>query len=60
MVKTYAGGDEKPEREEIVEPLEEPTPERRKERREEPLLPEKEPEKVPARNSKVPPIRYRL
>ncbi len=41
MVKTYAGGDEKPEREEIVEPLEEPTPERRKERREEPLLPEK-------------------
>ncbi len=47
MVKVHAGGDEKPEREEVVEPLEEPTPERRKERREVPV-PEKEPEKIPA------------
>ncbi len=35
MVKVRAGGEEKPEREEVVEPLEEPTPERHKERREE-------------------------
>lgn len=53
MVKVYAGGDEKPEREEVVEPLEEPTPERRKERRKEPV-PEKEPEKVPAQDKGFP------
>ena len=50
LVKTTAGGQERPEREEVVEPLEEPTPERRKERRGEPVpdrLPEKEPEKAP-------------
>jgi hypothetical protein len=41
-----AGGEEKPEREEVVEPLEELTPERYKERREE-KVPEEEPEKVP-------------
>ena len=33
MVKVRAGGEEKPEREEVVEPVEEPTPERHKERR---------------------------
>src|ERR687897_299392 len=49
VVKVKAGGEEKPEREEVVEPLEEPTPERRKEeRREGNPLPEKEPEKLPA------------
>lgn len=47
-----AGGNEKPEREEVVEPLVEPTPERRRERREEPApVPEKVPEKTPARGS---------
>lgn len=47
-----AGGNEKPEREEVVEPLTEPTPERRRERREEPNpAPEKIPEKTPARGS---------
>jgi hypothetical protein len=46
VVKVRAGGEEKPEREEVVEPLEEPTPERRKERRQEPVP--KEPEKIPA------------
>jgi hypothetical protein len=46
MVKIHAGGQEKPEREEVVEPLEEPTPERRKEPKEEPV-PAKEPKKVP-------------
>jgi hypothetical protein len=35
VVKVRAGGEEKPEREEVVEPLEEPTPERRKEERRE-------------------------
>jgi hypothetical protein len=43
MVTFKAGGEEKPEREEVVEPLKEPTPERRKE-----SVPEEEPEKVPA------------
>src|SRR5215210_687790 len=47
VVKIHAGGEEKPEREEVVEPLVEPTPQRRIERREEPI-PEKEPEQVPA------------
>ena len=47
MVTIKAGGEEKPEREEVVEPLEEPTPERHKERREEKVR-EVEPEKVPA------------
>ncbi len=47
MVKIRAGGEEKPEREEVVEPLEEPTPERHKARREE-KVPEEEPEKVHA------------
>ncbi len=47
MVKVRAGGEEKPQREEVVEPLEEPTPERRKQRREEPV-PEKEPQETPA------------
>jgi hypothetical protein len=47
VVKVRAGGEEKPQREEVVEPLEEPTPERRKQRREEPV-PEKEPQEVPA------------
>ena len=45
MVTIEAGGEEKPEREEVVEPLKEPTPERYKERREE-KVPEEEPEKV--------------
>ena len=45
MVSIRGGGKEKPEREEVVEPLEEPTPERHKERREE-KVPEREPEKV--------------
>ena len=45
MVKIRAGGQEKPEREEILEPLEEPTPERRKEPVKEPV-PEMEPEKI--------------
>ena len=41
-MKVRAGGEEKPEREEVVEPLEEPTPERRKEeRREVKPVPEK-------------------
>ena len=52
MVKIRAAGDEKPEREEVVEPLVEPTPERRRDRREEPVpetpIPVKEPEKAPA------------
>lgn len=52
MVKIHAAGDEKPEREEVVEPLVEPTPKRRRERREEPVpktpVPAKEPEKAPA------------
>src|ERR687890_429616 len=47
VVTIKAGGEEKPEREEVVEPLEEPTPERHKERREEKVR-EEEPEKVPA------------
>jgi hypothetical protein len=47
VVKVRAGGEEKPQREEVVEPLEEPTPERRKQRREEPV-PEKEPQETPA------------
>ena len=47
MVKIRAGGQEKPEREEILEPLEEPTPERRKEPVRE-TIPEREPEKLPA------------
>jgi hypothetical protein len=47
VVKVRAGGEEKPQREEVVEPLEEPTPERRKQRREEPV-PEKEPQEIPA------------
>ncbi len=46
-MKVRAGGEEKPQREEVVEPLEEPTPERRKQRREEPV-PEKEPQETPA------------
>ncbi len=46
-MKVRAGGEEKPQREEVVEPLEEPTPERRKQRREEPV-PEKEPQEIPA------------
>jgi hypothetical protein len=50
MVEIHAAGDEKPEREEVVEPLVEPTPERRRERREEPTpeppVPVKEPEKA--------------
>ena len=46
VIVIKAGGEEKPEREEVVEPLEEPTPERYKERREK--VPEEEPEKVPA------------
>ena len=46
MVKVRAGGEEKPQHEEVVEPLEEPTPERRKQRREEPV-PEKEPQEIP-------------
>ncbi|CAA9466785.1 MAG: hypothetical protein AVDCRST_MAG28-4178 [uncultured Rubrobacteraceae bacterium] len=45
-MKVRAGGEEKPQREEVVEPLEEPTPERRKQRREEPV-PEKEPQEIP-------------
>lgn len=50
-----AGGNEKPEREEVVEPLVEPTPERRRERREEPApAPEKAPEKTPARGNVEP------
>jgi hypothetical protein len=49
VVKVRAGGEEKPEREEVVEPLEEPTPERRREvRREGKPVPEREPEKLPA------------
>ena len=47
MVKVRAGGQENPEREEILEPLEEPTPERRKEPVRE-TIPEREPEKIPA------------
>ncbi len=48
-MKVRAGGEEKPEREEVVEPLEEPTPDRRKEeRREGKPIPEREPEKLPA------------
>jgi hypothetical protein len=47
VVTIRAGGEEKPEREEVVEPLEEPTPERHKERREE-KVPEEELEKAPA------------
>jgi hypothetical protein len=47
VVTIRAGGEEKPEREEVVEPLEEPTPERRKERREQ-EVPEVKPEEVPA------------
>jgi len=45
VVKVRAGGEEKPQREEVVEPLEEPTPERRKQRREEPV-PEKDPQET--------------
>jgi hypothetical protein len=47
VVVIKAGGEEKPEREEVVEPLEEPTPELHKERREE-KVPKEEPEKVSA------------
>jgi hypothetical protein len=50
VVTIRAGGEEKPEREEVVEPLEEPTPERHKERKEE-KVPEEEPEKAPAREA---------
>ena len=46
-MKIWAGGHEKPEREEILEPFEEPTPERRKEPVRE-TIPEREPEKLPA------------
>ncbi len=55
-----AGGNEKPEHEEVVEPLIEPTPERRRERREEPApVPEKVPEKTPARGSMEPTLLLR-
>jgi hypothetical protein len=55
-----AGGNEKPEREEVVEPLIEPTPERRRERREEPApVPEKVPEKTPVRGSMEPALLLR-
>lgn len=48
-MRIRGGGEEKPEREEVVEPLEEPTPERRKEeRREGEPVPKTEPEKIPA------------
>ena len=50
MVRILAGGTEKPEREEVVEPLVEPDPERRRERREEQApakIPKVEPEKIP-------------
>ena len=47
MVAIKAGGEDKPEREEVVGPLKEPTPERRKERREK-RVPEEVPEKIPA------------
>jgi hypothetical protein len=47
VVKVRAGGQEKPEREEILEPLEEPTPERRKGPVRE-TIPEREPERIPA------------
>ena len=53
MVKSRAGGQEKPEREEILEPLEEPTPERRKEPVRE-TIPEREPEKIPTRMGAFP------
>ena len=46
-MKIRAGGQEKPERDEILEPLEEPTPERRKGPVRE-KIPERETEKVPA------------
>ena len=46
-MKIRGGGQEKPEREEVLEPLEEPTPERRKEPVRE-TIPEGEPEKIPA------------
>jgi len=51
VVRILAGGAEKPEREEVVEPLVEPDPERRKERREEqgpPQCPKEEHDKIPA------------
>ena len=48
VVKIRAGGQEKPEREEVLEPLEEPTPERRKESVRE-TSPEREPEREPER-----------
>lgn len=55
-----AGGNEKPEHEEVVEPLIEPTPERRRERREEPApVPEKVPEKTPVRGSMEPALLLR-
>jgi hypothetical protein len=47
VVKIWAGGQEEPEREEVLEPLEEPTPERRKGPVRE-TIPEREPEKIPA------------
>lgn len=50
-MKILAGGEEKPEREEVVEPLREPTPVRRRERRGEPVpekAPDATPEKAPA------------
>ena len=47
-MKIRAGGQEEPEREEILEPLEEPTPERRKEPIRE-TIPETEPERIPTR-----------
>jgi hypothetical protein len=47
VVKIRAGGQEKPEREEVLEPIEEPTPERRKEPVRE-TIPEREPERIPA------------
>ena len=47
-MKIRAGGQEKPEREEILEPLEEPTPERRKEPVRE-TIPERESERISTR-----------
>jgi hypothetical protein len=47
VVRILAGGTEKPEREEVVEP----DPERRRERREEQVprkIPKEKPEKIPA------------
>jgi hypothetical protein len=46
VVAIKAGGEEKPEREEVVEPVEEPTPERHKERRRR-RFPKKSPRRSP-------------